>query len=498
MCRRLRAAAVPLASALAISAGAVFAKTSSDTSAWTGRWTGVAVTRDQAYHAEQLFDFDIEATDKALTIRDRDRLRGGATVPLTVNGLEGYATYKGLLQQPINLVARLTPGSHTLTVSIKGDGMTGIEDYRAILRHDDIAARRFLVPRLDNEGRRLLSYAYRAPTAAADGIPVSTVAAEGIDKAPVEAMIRDILAEGDPRDVRRTESVLVLRHGKLVLEEYFWGQTAENPHTVASVTKSVMSMLAGAVYDEGKLDLDRAVVDYFSKRQDLGWRRVTSPISVRNVLAMSSGTQFESVSTGAGSIGLLNTDDVVKYATSAMPTNPPGAIFNYDNSLPSLVGPLITSVTGKKVPPFAEEKLFGPLGIRNYRWTMLPEGIPLTAGGLMLRSRDMAKLGLTMLGNGTWRSKRILSPTWVRGSTRQQSAPGQYPYGFYWHLNTAERRHVPEWDGYMALGQGGQVIAVYPKQDLVIVLTSSNWLTGEEGTSCPTAIIGKYLVGAVH
>ena len=90
--------------------------------------------------------------------------------------------------------------------------------------------------------------------------------------------------------------------------------------------------------------------------------------------------------------------------------------------------------------------------------------------------RDMVKIGQLMLQGGLWKANRVVSAEWVREATRQRTA-GQYPYGFYWHLTQRAAFGVQGADGFMGLGQGGQVIAVFPGLDMVVVVTSQNWLS---------------------
>ena len=174
---------------------------------------------------------------------------------------------------------------------------------------------------------------------------------------------------------------------------------------------------------------------------------------------------------------LLVTPDITRYVMGSAQIHPPGTFYNYDNGLPALTGILVARKVGEPYDRFAETHLFGPLGISNYRWTRVREGGVLAAGGFYMLPRDMVKIGQLMLQGGLWKGRRVVSAEWVREATRQQSAAGQYPYGFYWHLTNAQHRHVQGADGFMGLGQGGQVIAVFPGLDMVVVVTSQNWLS---------------------
>jgi CubicO group peptidase (beta-lactamase class C family) len=467
---------------------------------WSGHWVGVAHDTGPHYRIERPIDLAITEGRGGLTVVDHDRMRGNvAPAALHVEGHRAWATYQGLWPTPIRIDATLSANGHDLTLRMTGDGMTGLESHEATLHKDDPAFARYLHPRVDSTGAPVRQYVYREPKNS-DGLPVSTPEAEGMARAPLEALVRAILSETGDRETHQTESLLVLRHGKLVLEEYFWGQDPVNPHIISSATKSVTSIIAGIAYDREQLALDKPIADYFADKNQTLWVRNHYPITVRDILAMSSGTKFDEIPGGPNSFGLLSTRDVTSFVMDVPAAYRAGTVFNYDNGLPSLMEPLLTRVTGTPYADLADKGLFRPLAIDNYRWTYLPEGIPLSAGGLYLRSRDMAKIGQMMLDHGLWRGKRIVSDDWIAQSTRQQTAPGQYPYGFYWHLNNDAKRRVANWDGYFAIGQGGQIIGIFPKQDVVVVMTSADWATSKtnESSDVPFELISRFIVPSIE
>ena len=464
-----------------------------------GHWTGVAHDSAGGFHADSLVDFEIRNASVGLELVDHDRARNmAAPVALTVRGRTFRAQYTGLWPNPVQVSGRLAADGRSLEVLLTHIGMTGKESQHATLHQADTAARSFEAPRVDGQGARVLDYVYAPPQPANDGIPVASASQEGIDPTPLAALVKSILAQTGVRERAQTEGVLVLRHGKLVFEEYFWGQSAGNPHIISSCTKSVTSILTGIAADQGQLRVDDPVVTYFPAQRDSLWGRARQPITVRNVLSMSAGTAWDDSVTGPAnpSWQLLESHDVPAYVLSRPMVHPPGSFYNYDNGLPTLMGFVVARVTREPYERFAERTLFAPLGISNYRWTLNPDGTPLAAGGLYLRPRDMAKIGLLMLDRGRWQGHQILSSAWVAESTQQQTAADQYPYGYYWHLTNAKHRHVKNVDGYMALGQGGQVIAVFPSLQLVVVITSQNWAM-RGPTSMPFSLMDDFILPAV-
>lgn len=482
---------------LAFVFGAASPAIAGSTSDWSGHWTGVAVDSGPHYRIERPIELSITASADGLTLVDQDRMRGdNVPAALHIDGRHVSATYQGLWPTPIRIEGTLSQDGKNLAITMRGDGMTGLEVHMANLHRDDPATLRYGTPRIDTAGKPVTTYSYHEPAAGKDGIAVATPEAVGLKRASLEALVRSVLTETGARDAHQTESILVLRHGKLVLEEYFWGQTADNPHIISSATKSVTSIIAGIAYDRGQLALDKPVAEYFPDRTDTLWVKDHYPITVRNIMAMSSGTDFDKTPSGPNSFGLLATHDVTSFALNVPAAHPAGSVFNYDNGLPSLMGALLTKATSTPYAELADKGLFAPLGINDYRWTDLQEGMPLSAGGLYLRSRDMAKLGQMMLDRGTWHGKRIVSEAWIAESIRKQTAPGQYPYGFYWHLNNEEKRRVADWDGYFAIGQGGQIIGIFPAEDIVIVMTSADWAksTPRSALDEPFTLMSRYIV----
>lgn len=126
---------------------------------------------------------------------------------------------------------------------------------------------------------------------------------------------------------------------------------------------------------------------------------------------------------------------------------------------------------------FAEDALFGPLGIRTYSWyrhPTHPDHPPHTGGGLALRARDLAKLGQLYLEGGTWAGGRVVCEEWVRESTQARipADPGSH-YGFQWWLHALVAGSAPN-DVAHGWGYRGQHLFVAPRLGLVVVMNGQN------------------------
>jgi len=354
-----------------------------------------------------------------------------------------------------------------------------VENYTVDLRKSDPGCHKY------QRAAESLSYSYRVPhlSPLENYFPAADASSEGLSESDLEATVNALLRldSGSPGDAR-ADGFLVLKNGKLVLEEYFWGLDKETVHEISSCTKSIGAILVGIALDQGLVDLEDVVADSFPEIET-DWRN-GEPIRLKHVLAMASGTVFEEHEDPNGLIepGLFVSESIAKDVLASKRIAKPGEVYNYDNSLPFLVACYLEKKTGMTVETFADKYFFHPLGIRDRCWTYLRQlacdGKPsvMLSGGVRLRLRDFAKIGQMMLDAGVYRGERIVSERYVMLCVTQHTKAGQWPYGFYWHLNTEDQRHLDNIDGFLALGQGEQVIAVLPKQNLVICWMSSTWV----------------------
>lgn len=176
----------------------------------------------------------------------------------------------------------------------------------------------------------------------------------------------------------------------------------------------------------------------------------------------------------------LLSPDPIRYVLERPLVAAPGEQFAYDTGISIALGRIIQKVSGMPTDKFAEKYLFGPLGISDYYWAKLPNDLVETGGGLFLRPRDMAKIGLLFLNGGQWQGKQIISEQWVRESTKNYIDAAQIPawvqangYGYQWWLGSFNlgNRVI---ESYSARGRGGQFIFVFPEQKIVAVFTGLN------------------------
>jgi CubicO group peptidase (beta-lactamase class C family) len=305
------------------------------------------------------------------------------------------------------------------------------------------------------------------PQPLGDGWEIATPAEAGLDTGKVMEAYRMLW---DENAYYNAKSLLIIRHGKLVFENYC-RDTADRSLLghIQSATKSVTSLVFGICRDQGFFpNLDTTLYALMpDKFPDDSMKR---KITLRHLLTMRSGIWFDN---DVYSDEVLNKkpDDIVRHILAKPLYAAPGEMFYYRDCDPQLISSTVQKVTGKRLVDIAQEKLFGPMGITDYVWDPNADGSSQGGHGLFLRPRDLAKFGQLALQKGEWGGQQLVSEEWVTLSTSDQTdtLPDQDPpnlrYGFYWW--------VPNGEGmFSAWGHGGQFACVLPELDMVVVMTS--------------------------
>jgi CubicO group peptidase (beta-lactamase class C family) len=271
-------------------------------------------------------------------------------------------------------------------------------------------------------------------------------------------------------DIPRFRSLLVARHGRLVVEQYFGGATVNTFHDVRSITKSVVSLLTGIAHTEGFLpNLDASIGAFLGEAYvlDEGDRAVT----LRNLLTMTSGYSWNENSGNDYDLWVAASDHV-QFVLDRPQVAPPGRRFTYNSGAVHLLSVVLERATGMSLPAFARQSLFDPAGIDSVRWEQFADGHVNGAAGIQLRARDLLRLGQLVLQNGVSGSRRIVPAPWIDTSTTpaflwRDTLGNQngLSYGYLWWTTDAPR-------AFFAWGYGGQYLYVLPARDLVVLVTS--------------------------
>jgi CubicO group peptidase (beta-lactamase class C family) len=338
-------------------------------------------------------------------------------------------------------------------------------------------------------------YQYHAPADMRDGIAVGDIARSDLGVGVANDLVRSIL-DGTYKDVH---SALLYQHGKLVLEEYFYGYSVDRQHQLRSATKSVVSALAGIAIDRSAIaGVDQPVLPLMSylSYDHADARKAT--ITLGDFLSMSSGLDCnDHSSTSPGrETEIDNKPDWVKATLDLPMINDPGTAGFYCSGGVAVAGRMVENAVHMKLPDFAQTNLFGPLGIARTDWTW---NYDLTNADkeysqIHLRPRDMLKFGILLADGGRWRGKQVVSESWVRTSLAEHSHVDGVSYGYFWWRHAfnvqtasgAQQVIVPA-----AQGNGGQKIFVLPQYDLVAVFTAGGY---NSDSTPPNTIMEKIIL----
>jgi CubicO group peptidase (beta-lactamase class C family) len=298
----------------------------------------------------------------------------------------------------------------------------------------------------------------------------STPEAQGMDSTALAGLI-------DYGATRSFDSLLIARHGRIVLDAYYAPYAADIPHVANSATKAVIGTLTAIAAKEGVLDSpNHPMLDFFADRALANLDDRKKSITVQNLLDMTSGMEWEEGFEGGREQTLHEfgrAANWIQFVLDRPMAHVPGDVFNYNSGNPHLLSAIITRLTGMTAWDYAKAKLFAPLGIGASRWWHDSQGLTTGGGGLILYPRDMAKIGYLYLRKGKWEDQQLIPPDWA---DRQNHAAVNMNASFDADLRYSNLFWAfPDKHVYMAVGDRCQLIMVFSKLDIVAVVTARNY-----------------------
>jgi CubicO group peptidase (beta-lactamase class C family) len=294
----------------------------------------------------------------------------------------------------------------------------------------------------------------------------------GLDSAALSEMFDYVREHNVP-----VHSVQIVRHGRLVLDGYFYPYSSEMRHDVASVTKSVMSTLIGLAIQKGFIrDVAQPVLSFFPNRSVANSDANKQKLTLEHLLTMQAGWDCGFEAKEARLFEMRRRADWLQFMLDLPMVAEPGTRFAYCSGNHHVLSMILSQTTGTNALAFARRELFEPLGIRDVAWPADPRGNNHGWGDLQMHPRDMARLGQLFLQRGRWRERPILPETWARTATRThvERTTNRDRYGYSWWVKGEDYPGMFE-----AVGRGGQRINVWPAKDLVLVFTGSEFEPGD-------------------
>jgi CubicO group peptidase (beta-lactamase class C family) len=312
----------------------------------------------------------------------------------------------------------------------------------------------------------------------------STPEEQGIDSARLAALIEQVCATQP-----NIHSLSIVRNGFLILDASFYPYRPGTPHDLASVTKSITSTLVGsAIYKRYLSGVHQTLGDLFSAR--LGSAPdALKQIQLKHLLTMTSGWDCGLTAGEPELFRMFATRGWLRFTLELPVKNPPGAHFAYCSSGVHALSVALREATGRTALQYAKDELFGPLDIHEAIWPVDPQGNNFGWGDLRLRPLDLGKIGYLFLQRGVWNGKRILSPDWIDNATKAQVPLPERggAYGYLWWLYPG---------AYVAMGRGGQMLAVVPEKNLIVVVTGGGVSTRDILLSVDKAVVANTLLPA--
>jgi CubicO group peptidase (beta-lactamase class C family) len=321
------------------------------------------------------------------------------------------------------------------------------------------------------------------PLAAADYWPdarwrTSTPESQGIDSKTLAAVVSQVMEKQTG-----VHSLLVIRHGYAVMDAYFYPYSAETPHDLASVTKTITSTLTGVAVKNGLMKLDRPLVSLFPDEQvDAAKRKIT----IEDTLRMQTGLDCGFLPGEQELERMKRSENWVRFALSLPVKYAPGEHPSYCSPGYHLLGSAIGAAAHMKETEFGSKYLFGPLGMKPGPWGEDPQGRNHGWGDSHFFPQDVAKIGYLYLHGGQWKGKQIEDKEWVAMSTAVPKGSRTEPGGYGYEWNVVKGANGLQFGG---TGRGGQTLIVWPELDMIVV-SMGGGNTGQIGNLVRPAVKG--------
>ncbi len=287
-----------------------------------------------------------------------------------------------------------------------------------------------------------------------------------------EAAITDLVSY---LNTTNTRAFIVLKDGKMVIEQYMGTQltssaafTASSPWYWASAGKTLTSASVGIANANGKINLLAKSSDYLG----MGWTSLTfdqeNKITVLHQLTMTTG--LDDYSGGATGDSDCTNPSCLVYKADA------GTRWAYHNAAYTLLDGVIAAGTGQSLNSYLSDQILSKTGM---------DGSYIKSGYnnvFYSTPRSMARYGLLLLNKGTWDGTTIIPSSYVN-LMKATSQNVNLSYGYLTWLNGKNSFMAPgsqtvypqaltpnaPADMFAAMGKNGQLINVVPSKNLVVI-----------------------------
>lgn len=307
------------------------------------------------------------------------------------------------------------------------------------------------------------------------------------------------IAEKRFRDIT---GIVVIKNGKLLLEEYFNGYERDSLHDTRSVGKSFSSALTGIAIQDGYIkNENQTLKEFYNVKEFKNYSSKKDSVTIKSLLTMSSGFNGndDDYESPGNEENMYPMDNWIKFVLDLpMTENKIGKTWNYFTAGVVLTGDILDKSVPKGLENYADKKLFQPLGITHYKWQFTPQKKPSLAGGLKMRALDFAKFGQLYKNSGTWNGKSVLNKNWIKKSftnyfTDTKDFEG---YGYLFWRKTYKIKNK-NFEAYQSSGNGGNKIIIFTEIPVVMVITAKAY-NKPYAHSQVEKMVQEYLLPAIH
>ena len=370
----------------------------------------------------------------------------------------------------VRLEGRYYPDNRQLSIYFPYNG--GTYDFRRAA--DESTPHLYPRPKTDRR------YRY-SPPPRGEGWQTAHLADVNMNTMPIEELIRLIIKTPmDAIDAPYVHAILIARHGKLVLEEYFHGYNGEQPHATRSAGKSVTTTLVGMAIHQGLLTLDTPVYQsLYGGQVPAGLDDRAVRMTLEHLITMTPGWACDDAdSNSPGNEDVMQNQeeqpDWRQYTLDLPMAHEPGSHAAYCSASQNMAGGVLAKVTDQWLPDIFIQHFADPLQIGLYHMNLTPAGRGYGGGGLFIKPRDFLKLGQLYLDNGNWNGRQLLSPAWVKAASTVQNKIWEESYGYGWWVFSYPYRGGKV-KAFYAGGNGGQYVIVIPELRLNIAGFGGNY-----------------------
>ncbi len=339
-------------------------------------------------------------------------------------------------------------------------------------------------------------YISAAPMDKKDGVVVGELGVDGGNRAAIEAFANELAAPAKDEKAGNVDSMLIGYRSKLIFESYYRRGRANFPHYQMSITKSYTALAIGRAIQLGLLkmeDLGKPAIGFLKELDTAKLVAGADTISLAQAMQMSSGIRLgpeKAKELLKNPAQLKGQAEIQAYLQHSAPIPAMPRQFKYQEPDTAIAMQVLNAVAPAGAQAFIKAELLDRMGITQYQWESAISGLPKSAAGSAILSRDMMKFGMLILNKGKWNGEQLIPSAYIDRAT----TPSQIHkhYGFFWWVEdfqvAGKTYHAIE-----GRGAGGQFIFIFPELDLVTVVTSHEKGMGNMLQTLPQRIIPAFI-----